>query len=89
MIMVGVFDSIRTIIVLALPIELMPKEAVGTASGLIVSIGFSGGVVGPIVGGMILDSTGSFNVSLLVLIAISLIAIAVVCRIPETGYKTR
>ena len=55
MVMVGIFDSARTIMVLALPLELMPKETVGTASGLIVSIGFSGGVVGPLVGGILSD----------------------------------
>ena len=88
MIMVGMFDSARTIMVLALPLELMPRESVGTASGLIVSIGFSGGVVGPLVGGLILDLTGSLDMSLIVLIVISVIAVAVAYKIPETGYRT-
>jgi CP family cyanate transporter-like MFS transporter len=87
MIMVGIFDSVRTIMVLALPLELMPKEAVGTASGLIVSIGFSGGVVGPMVGGLILDLTGNLDMSLIVLLAISIAAIAIAYKIPETGYR--
>jgi CP family cyanate transporter-like MFS transporter len=88
MIMVGIFDSARTIMVLALPLELMPKETVGTASGLIVSVGFSGGVVGPMIGGLILDLTGTLNMSLVVLFVMSLAAVAIANKIPETGYKT-
>jgi len=87
MTMVGILDSTRTITVLALPVELMPKEAVGRASGLIVSVGFSGGVVGPLVGGRILDLTGSIDLSLLVLIGISVAAIAIALKIPEPGLK--
>ncbi|MFC2045799.1 CynX/NimT family MFS transporter [Chloroflexota bacterium] len=84
---VGIFDSVRTIITLAIPIEIMPKEAVGTASGLIVTIGFSGGIIGPIVVGYILDLTGSIDLSLLILIGISVTAIGLAFRIPETGPK--
>ena len=87
MIMVGTLDSIRTVAIRTLPIEIMPVEAVGTASGLIDAVGLAGGVLGPLVGGYILDLTGSINSSLLVMIWISVAAVGLVFRIPETGQK--
>jgi cyanate permease len=88
-IIIGIFDSVRTIITIALPIEIMPKEAVGTASGLLITIGFSGGIVGPLVTGHILDITGRFDLSLFILIGISVAAIVLALKIPETGLRAR
>ncbi|MFC2045859.1 MFS transporter, partial [Chloroflexota bacterium] len=89
MVILGLVNSARQITNQTLPIEIMSKEVVGTASGLIMSIGFSGGVVGPIITGYILDTTGSFNMSLLVLVIISIIAMGIAFKIPETGPKVR
>lgn len=88
-IIIGVFDSVRTIITIALPIEIMPKEAVGTASGLLITIGFAGGIVGPLVTGRILDLTGSIDLSLFILIGISAAAVVLAFKIPETGLQAR
>jgi len=87
MTLVGLANNAMYLIIITLPIELMPRKVVGTATGLIMSIGFSGGVIGPLAGGYILDITGSLNISLLVLIAASIIAIIISLRIPETGPK--
>ena len=85
MIAVGILDSIRTVAIRSLPIEIMPSEAVGTASGLVDSVGMAGGVVGPLIGGYILDLTGSINSSLMVMIWISVAAVLCIFKIPETG----
>jgi CP family cyanate transporter-like MFS transporter len=87
MALAGISEVTRFITIMALPIEMMAKEEVGTASGLIFSIGFAGGVVGPWIGGHILDVTGSLDLSLLMLIGVSAAAAAVAFRVPETGPK--
>jgi CP family cyanate transporter-like MFS transporter len=87
MVLVGISYNVLFITVLALPVEIMPQETVGTASGLIISIGFAGGVLGPMIGGYILDITGSLNTSLLILIGIAIVATITGLRIPETGPK--
>jgi cyanate permease len=89
MVLVGIATSTRFTTLLALPVELMPAEEVGTASGLILSIGFIGGIIGPLIGGRILDITGSLDLSLLVLIGISIATAAVTFMLPETGTKNR
>ena len=83
----SIAHNIRLVIVLALPIELVPKKAVGTASGLLLSIGYIGGIIGPLIGGHILDLTGSLNLSLLILVGVSIAAAGVAFKIPETGPK--
>ena len=79
--------ALTTIIptVLALTTELVSSEEVGTASGLVISIGNVGGIIGPLVGGRIYDLTGSLHQFLLVLIGISAAATVVALRMPETG----
>lgn len=89
MALVGVADLTRYVIILALPIEMMPKEAVGAATGLLFSIGYIGGVIGPLIGGHIFDLTGSLNLSFLVLIGVSIAAVSIAFRLPETGTKVR
>ena len=55
------------------------------ASGMLLSIGFAGGVIGPLVGGQVLDNTQNLDISLIVLVIISLAATFITLRIPETG----
>ena len=68
---------------------MMPEEEVGTASGLILSIGYIGGVIGPLVGGRILDVTGSLDPSLIVLSGVSIAMAVVAFILPETGTRNR
>jgi len=87
MVLVGAADNTRLVFTLALPVELMPEEDVGTASGLILSIGFIGTIIGPLTGGHILDLTGSLDISLIVLAVVALAAAGIAFRLPETGVK--
>ncbi|MFC1938580.1 MFS transporter [Chloroflexota bacterium] len=76
-------------IVLALPIEMVPREAIGIASGMVISIGNIGGVIGPYIGGRIFDLTGSLDRSLLLLIGIAIAGAGLAFRLPETGPRVR
>ena len=89
MALVGVALSAMSPIILALPVEMLPEEEVGTASGLIISGSCTGGVIGPLIGGHIFDLTGSLDLSLLVLIGVSIAAVGIAFRLPETGPKAR
>ncbi|GAJ03164.1 unnamed protein product, partial [marine sediment metagenome] len=89
MALVGVANTTRFITILALPVEMIPEEDVGTASGLVLSIGYIGGIIGPLIGGRILDITGSLDLSLLILTGVSIAAAGITFRLPETGPKTR
>jgi cyanate permease len=89
MALVGVADLTRYVIILALPIELMPKDEVGTASGLMLAVGSLGGIVGPLIGGHILDLTGSLDLSLLVLVGASVATAGIASRLPETGPRAK
>ncbi len=46
---------------LILPVDLFPADIVGTASGLVLSLGYVGGLIGPLVAGYLADNTGSFS----------------------------
>lgn len=85
MALVGVANLTRWIAILAFPVEVMPREDVGKASGIILSLGYVGGVIGSQVGGRILDVTGSLDHALLVLVAVSAAAVGVALGLPETG----
>lgn len=61
MIIAGIINILRFNTLLTLPVEIMPKEHAGTASGVVVSIGYMGAVVGPLIAGQILDLTGTLQ----------------------------
>ena len=89
MVLVGIADNTRFVTILALPVELMPKEEVGTASGVVLSLGYIGAIIGPLIGGRILDVTGSLDLLLLILSVVSIATVVIVLRLPETGNKAR
>lgn len=89
MVLVGVADCALLVTTLTLPIEMMSRKEIGTATGLILSIGHAGGVIGPLVGGRVLDLTGSLDSSLLVLIGVSVAMVIIPFKLPETGPKAR
>jgi len=89
MALVGIAFNIALPIILALPIEMVSKEEVGTATGLVLAVGNIGGIIGPLVGGRIFDLTGSLNPFFPVLVGISVAATIIAFRIPETGPKAR
>jgi len=81
----GVAAATRFTTLLTLPVEMMHQRQVGMASGMVLSVGFVGGVIGPLVGGRILDTTQTLDLSLMVLVGISVASALLASRIPETG----
>ena len=85
MTLIGVASGTRFTTLMAMPLELTHESGVGMASGMLLSVGFAGGVIGPLIGGRVLDTTQNFDLSLVVLMIVSLVAIFIALKIPETG----
>ena len=85
MVVIGIAGMTPFPIILALPVEMVPKEEVGAASGLALSVGYAGGVIGPLIGGRILDLTDSLSLSLIILAGVSIAMIGITLMLPETG----
>jgi CP family cyanate transporter-like MFS transporter len=83
--LIGVAAGTRFTTIMALPLELTHESEVGMASGMLLSIGYVGGVIGPLIGGRILDTTQNLDLSLLVLTIISSAATFIALKLPETG----
>ena len=89
MALVGVLVSGSFSMILALPAELSGRRSIGSASGMILSIGFVGGLIGPWLAGYLFDISGTLDWSLVGLIVIGLAWTLVGALIPETGGKNR
>lgn len=76
-------------LLLALPVDLVPKECVGTATGMVLSIGYVGALVGPWLAGYLLDVTGSLNPALVMLIVAGIFYAAFGLLLPETGSRAK
>jgi cyanate permease len=85
MALVGVLLATRYTTLLALPIYIMDEKEVGTASGIFLSVGYTGGVIGPLIGGSILDTTQSLDSSFIIIAVISIAIAFLAWRITETG----
>ena len=87
--LIGISQGIRFVTIMALPVEMIPKESVGAAGGMILSIGFIGGIIGPLITGHLLDLTGSLDLSFSILIAVSIATAGITFKVPETGTRSR
>jgi len=87
--LVGVASGTRFTTLMALPLELTHEREVGMASGMLLSIGYVGGVIGPLIGGRVLDITQNLDMSLLVLTILSLAATFIALKVPEIGSGRR
>jgi cyanate permease len=87
MILVGIAGTGTFSMILALPLELLPTESVGTASGTVLSIGYLGGLVGPWLTGKIVDLTGNFDLALIFLMITAFVWAVIGFVIPETGNR--
>ena len=87
MVLVGAATSGTFSMTLALPLELLPIEFAGIATGTVLSIGYVGGFLGPWLAGRIVDATGSFDLALLLLSATGVLWAIVGLLIPETGHR--
>lgn len=85
----GIVNAARFVTIFTLPVELMSKETVGRASGLIVSLGYVGSTIGPLVGGHLFDLTGNLVSSFIVLIGIAIATGSLGLIMPETGSKLK
>lgn len=83
----GAASTARFVTLMTLPMEFVDARDVGAASGVMLSIGYIGGIIGPLIGGYAFDLTGSLDLMLVTLIGISVAAIVISLKLPETGSK--
>lgn len=74
-------------IVLLLPVDLFRPDRVGRASGIVVAVAYVGALLGPLGFGAIRDWTGTPLPALWVFAGLSLLTIAVIFLLPETGRR--
>ena len=60
------------------------RQRFATVQGWMTSFGSTGGLVGPVIAGVIFDVTGSYRLALFLLAAICLMASLVVRNLPRT-----
>jgi CP family cyanate transporter-like MFS transporter len=85
---VGLAAGAQFPMVMALIPDLVPVEGIGRASGMAMSIGYIGGLVGPWLGGYILDITGTIDLNLWILAGLSAVGVYLALRLPETGVRS-
>jgi CP family cyanate transporter-like MFS transporter len=74
----GVFS-----LLLSLPVELVEAKKVGRAAGAIISIGYTGALIGPPVAGYLRDVTGNFSAAFLATAFLGLAAAALSYWLPK------
>lgn len=84
----GAANAIRFSTILSLPLEIVHPRQAGTASGMVMSIGYIGALVGPLIGGIILDNTGGYEWIFLSLVIVAAVATLMVFLLPETAKAT-
>lgn len=87
MIILGITLTATYVMSLFLPIELVRPDYAGTASGIVISIGYIGGAMGPLIAGYLKDSTGTLIPSIIMLSVLMLISMVLIFFVPETGCK--
>ena len=77
----GVANIVRFVSLLALSTEITAKERVGTAAGIVLSVGYTGAIIGPPISGYIFDLTNNLDLSFLSLIPMSIAATIIAFRL--------
>jgi MFS transporter, CP family, cyanate transporter len=64
---------------LLMPADVAPPGATGVAAGMVLGVGYLGSALGPVIGGLVRDVTGSFEAALtmLPLLALAMMALAI------------
>ena len=88
MFLLGMLVSIYPLL-LALPVDLAPREYVGAASGMMLSIGYLGALVGPWLAGFLLDVSGTLSPALVFLIGSGIALGGFGMLLPETGSRSK
>jgi CP family cyanate transporter-like MFS transporter len=81
----GIATTIRFSTILSLPVEMVNPNLSGSASGMIMSVGYIGALIGPLIGGIILDKIGTYQWVFLSLVIVSVLTVGVAFIVPETG----
>jgi CP family cyanate transporter-like MFS transporter len=89
MIALGATLTATYVMCLVLPLELTSPEQAGTASGIVISVGYVGGAFGPQIAGALKDATGSLVPSIVLLAVLMIISTGLAFLIPETGWKRK
>ena len=89
MAVIGVTVSGTFPMILAFPLEMLPNQSVGTASGTVLSIGYIGGLLGPWLAGHVVDSSASLDSTLVVLGMIAILWALIGFLTPETGRRAQ
>lgn len=69
---------------LALPVDISHPARVGTVTGVVLTVGYAGALVGPLLAGYLRDVTGSFAGGIVAMLALSVVMTAAAVRLPET-----
>ncbi|OGF54412.1 MAG: hypothetical protein A2Z21_00310 [Candidatus Fraserbacteria bacterium RBG_16_55_9] len=75
------------VICLFLPLELVKPGHAGTASGVVISAGYIGGALGPLIAGYLKDLGGTLIPAIVLLTVLMLISMVLAFMIPETGWR--
>jgi CP family cyanate transporter-like MFS transporter len=70
-------------LILALPVELVERQAIGRAAGAIISIGYVGALIGPPLAGYLRDLTGQFSAGFLIMAFAGIVATGLTFLLPE------
>jgi CP family cyanate transporter-like MFS transporter len=87
MIILGITLTATYVMSLFLPLELVKARYAGTASGVVISIGYIGGAMGPLIAGYLKDTTGTLVPSIIMLAVLTFISMIIILFIPETGNR--
>lgn len=86
--MVGAGNDAIFVLCLKLPIDLAPRERVGAFAGVMLSVGYSAAMVGPLVAGLLRDASGSFRWSLGFIISVALVMLLTAALLPDKQRTT-
>lgn len=87
MVVLAITGNVIFAMLLSLPVELVPREAVGSASGMVLSLGYTGAIIGPWIAGGILDTTESLVPAIIMLVGVAVLWTFIAFIIPETGAR--
>lgn len=87
MVVLGITLTATYVMSLFLPLELVNPANAGTASGIVISVGYIGGALGPLIAGYIKDLTGTLTPAIILLAILMIISMIIIFFIPETGCR--
>jgi CP family cyanate transporter-like MFS transporter len=87
--LLGITLTTTYVMSLFLPTELVNPVHAGTATGLVISVGYIGGALGPLFVGYLKDLTGTLLISIVMLGIIMIISMILAFFVPETGWRKK